>query len=249
MRDVPWSVLKNFLTTRSISAQATDLGDRWWLVGVHGPFSMECMVAKTDPVIASSEQEDFETNFLSGANQSPKSEVTTQMEKDDKSLKTFNAYTVTDANGEAEFCIPIPADGRWIAYGDAEFETRTMGDYVKTLELTDLDRLIAWQIALSIDPLATAPVSDATAQANGYPDYPALGFFDERDFPATMPANARGTIRGGMAMTFAYGTTEAVPVGGYAHLPGGFYFRVIVKKATNTAGIKCQISVDWAKPS
>jgi len=175
-------------------------------------------------------------------------EVITALEKNDKVLRAFCAWADTDSNGAAEICIPIPTDGRWVAYGDAEFSIRHMGDYVSVIEITDLDRLIAMQIALSIDPNATAPVADSVVQANGYPLYPVLGHYDERAFPTTMPANAKGTIRGGMGMTFQYGITEQVPVGGYAFVPGNFYFRVVGQKATgHTTGFTLQISVDWAQ--
>lgn len=191
-------------------------------------------------------------------------EVVTQLEKDDKGLRTFCAFQTTDEAGEAEFCIPIPQPKRFIAYGDSEFEVRHFGDYVKHIEVTDLDRLIAWQVALAMDPEATEPVADAVIQAmtaeqlgNGpFPQYPSLGAYEERSFPNPMPANAKGDIRAGMAMTFQYGITASEPVGGYGELPGGMYFRIVAQKAsdaptlqgqTGKAGYRCQLSIDWAE--
>lgn len=175
-------------------------------------------------------------------------DVVTSMEKSDKTLRSFCVFAETNSSGIAEVCIPVPSDGRWVAYGDAEFQDREMGDYISILEITDLDRQIAWGMALAANPNATAPVADSVVQANGYPLYPVVGHYDERAFPSTMPANAKGTIRGGMSMTFQYGTTEAQPVGGYGFIPGGFYFRIVAQKATAIAAKKFQVSVDWAQP-
>lgn len=175
-------------------------------------------------------------------------EVVTQMEKNDKILRSWCAWADTNDNGEAEFCVPVPVGGRWVAYGDVEFQTRHFGDYVKIIEITDLDRLIAWAMAMEQDPNAQAPLDDAVVQANGYPLYPVLGHYDERDFPEEMPANAKGTIKPGMSMSFQYAITEAQPIGGYGYIPGSFYFRVIAQKADGQGiGHKCQISIDWAE--
>jgi hypothetical protein len=165
---------------------------------------------------------------------------------------------VTDENGEAEVCIPIPSNGRFIAYGDAEFEVRDFGDRIDVIEVTDLDRVIAWSIALAQDPNATEPVSDATVIALGdqipggpFPSYPVLGHYDERGFPNPMPANSKGNISGGIGMTYQYGVTEAKPIAGYGSLPGLMYLRIVCKKSADAAvqeNVKCMISIDWAEP-
>ena len=64
-----------------------------------------------------------------------------------------------------------------------------------------------------------------------------------------MPANAKGDIKGGMAMTFQYGVTEAQPVGGYGTLFGMFYLRIVCQKKTKISGYECQLSCDWAEPT
>jgi hypothetical protein len=161
-------------------------------------------------------------------------EVETKMERDDKSLRCICAFTTTDQNGQAEFCIPIPSDDRYIAYGDAEFEVREFGDYVAVIELTDLDRVLAQGAA-------------DEQMKEMFPLYPVVAHYDERGFPDPMPVNSKGTIMGGVAMTFQFGETVVEPIGGYGHMYGGLYLRIVVQKATRAAGQKCQISVDWAE--
>jgi hypothetical protein len=202
--------------------------------------------APTDPT----DLNEFLSVYKPNGNKKSNLDVTTSMERNDKTLRSFCAFTSTDVNGVAEFAVPVPQPGRWIAYGDVEFETRSFGDYVAAIEISDLDRMIAWQMALAQDPNATAPVADSVVQANGYPLYPVIGYYYERSFPSTMPNNAKGNIKSGMTMTFSAGhgpPTEAQPVGGYGFLPGGFYLVVKAQKASSTQGVNCQLSVDWAE--
>jgi hypothetical protein len=242
-----WTDYKALVATKKMNLQYAEYADRYELFSSEAGIYVWNLVLLKD---AGADVTEFESDYKPTANDKAVQDVVTAMEVDDKNLRTFCAFADTDINGEAEICVPIPAPGRWVAYGDAEFgPTRHMGDYVEVMEVTDLDRLIAWQIALSIDPQATAPVSDATVQAAGYPLYPVVGHFDERGFPGSMPPNAKGDIKGGMAMTFQYGATEAQPVGGYAFIPEGFYFRVVGKKVSGqTTGFTLAVSIDWAEP-
>lgn len=249
--NLSWQDFKSFVLSKmdinksGLSVQWIEAFNRYLIKATDGFFSVETNILKSD----NPDQEDFETNYKDKWKLFFKQEVVTQTEKSDKILKTLCAFAETDSNGSAEVCIPVPSGGRWVAYGDAEFETRHMGDYISTLEITDLDRQIAWSIALTQDPNATAPVADSIVQASGYPIYPVVGHYDERVLPSPMPSNAKGTIKSGMSMTFQYGTTEAQPVGGYGFIPGGFYFRIVAQKATGhtAAGQKFQVSVDWAQ--
>lgn len=65
MKTVDWVTLKAFATARGLSLQWVDLGDTYWIVGVDGPFTLECTLVKalqTDEVV------DFETNFKATGN-------------------------------------------------------------------------------------------------------------------------------------------------------------------------------------
>lgn len=186
-------------------------------------------------------------------------EVVTQMEKNDKTLRTVYAIAKTDSDGVARVVCKIPSDGRKIAFGDAEFEVRHVGDVVRKVEISDLERTIAWSLALAQDPNATSPLSDETIQSMGhiegvghFPLYPVLDHYDERSLPTgeAAPYN-EGIIGGGIAMTYMYGSTEMQPVGGYGNLPGDMYMIIECQKAAGqcVSGIQCQFSIDWGEPN
>ena len=239
MIKVSWTKLKPFLEASRYPYFFIDLDDAYEI----DCNQYHCQIPKDD----GADQTDFEDNFKSNGNKPVINEVTTQYEKNDKTLRCFRAITETDADGLAEFCIKVPEPSRWIAYGDIEFEEREFGDYISLIEIIDHERLIAWQIALAIDPDATEPVSDATVLANGYPLYPVIGHYDERNLETT--DFTKGSATGGIGMTFQYGITEAEPIGGYGYLPAGMYLRIIGKKKTAVSGKKCQLSIDWAEPN
>jgi hypothetical protein len=248
MINVSWTHLKNFANERNVSIQKIETDDLYYLWAFDGPMCVSAQIKKEDP--ANEDQTDFETNYIANSNKPPKSNVVTASEVNDKTLRTFCVFNETDANGQAEFIVLVPQSKRYVAYGDIEFEQRHFGDYVSKIEVVDIDRLIAWQTALAINPAATEPVADEIVQANGFPFYPVIGHYDEKATASMQNDNTVGTLKGGMAMTFAYGLTEAQPIGGYGELPGGFYFRVCAQKAQgHGAGYKCQLSIDWAEPN
>lgn len=63
---VSWSAVKAFLDARSIVAQYVDLGESYLVMGIDGPIQLFCYIHKEDP--ASSEQTDFETNYMPDSN-------------------------------------------------------------------------------------------------------------------------------------------------------------------------------------
>jgi hypothetical protein len=245
MINISWSSIKSFSSERKASIQYIELDSSYIIWCFDGPMYVTCEVVKDTDDCA-----DFEGNYKNSANVTPKNDVTTAYEKSDKTLRCVCAFAETDTNGVVEFCIPVPSTSRWIAYGDIEFKNREFGDYVSTIELTDLDRLLAMQVALGIDPNATQPVDDATAAAAlGMPLYPVLGHYDERGMPDPLPTNAKGNPRGGISMSFQYSITEAEPIGGYGQMLGGMYLRILAKKKTASAGQECQLSIDWGEPN
>lgn len=246
MINVNWQTLKEFATQRNTSIQYVEDSDNYYLWAFDGPFCLSSQFYKIDNT---SDQQDFENNYKLLSNKSPKTQVVTAAELNDKTLRTFCVFADTNSNGEAIMSVKVPDSGRYIAYGDIEFEQRHFGDYVKSIEVIDIDRLIAWQIALSLDPNASEPVSDETVQGNGYPRYPIIGHYDEKNTADMANSNTDGTIKPGMAMTFQFGITEAQPIGGYGYIPGGMYLKIIAQKADGqTTGYKCQLSIDWAEP-
>jgi hypothetical protein len=241
---INWTDFKAAVDNLKLQVKFLELSDRVLFWGVDDPVVVHCAIPNSG-----SEFDEFDTTYRSVWNLNLSRNVITAAEVDNKNLRTMAGFADTDSNGEAEIVIPIPSNGRWLAYGDAEFDTRHMGDYVKTIEVEDIDRLLAWQLALMANPSATSPLSDAAVQAaTEYDLYPIMGHFDERDIDQGN-TNIVGTLVGGMTMTFQYGITEAQPVGGYAFLPGGMYFRIVGKKASgHTTGFKFAVSLDWAEP-
>lgn len=240
MTNLKWSQIKSFIDASKYP---------FFYVETDDSYEVDCREYHCQiPKDSGADQTEFESLYKANGNKPVVNEVTTQYEKNDKTLRCMCAFAETDSNGEAEFAIPVPTNGRWIAYGDVEFESRSFGDYVKLIELTDLDRVLALMVAQQIDPEATTPVDDATAAAAlSLPLYPVLGHYDERGLPDPLPANAKGNPKGGIAMSFQYGITEAEPIGGYGKLEGLMYLRIVAKKASATSGIKCQLSIDWAE--
>lgn len=244
--NVNWATIKAFSDQKGIPIQSLRVVDTYHLWAYSGPMEVTAQLEITDP--ANDDQIVFETSYKAAGDAILQHNVTTAMEKNDKTLRSFCAWADTDINGQAEFCIPVPGDGRWIAYGDIEFNERHFGDHLSVLEITDLDRNIAMQMAVGMDPSATEPLSDETVRENGFPLYPVVGHYDERGFPDPLPANSKGTIKGGMTMDFKYGVTEAQPVGGYGFIPGYLYLRICGQKADGqTTGHSCQLSIDWAE--
>ena len=256
---VTYSVLVATAGSRGLPIHHIDEINAYTLLMFDGPLRLECRVMKS-----SRDAADFEANHKQAVQVSPKTEVVSQLEKDDKTLTPWFAYALTDASGYAEARIPIPAPMRYIAYGDAEFETRHAFDRIVGLYVRDDDRLIAWQVALSIDPEATEPVADAVIQGMGeipgvgtFPEYPILDGFMDSEMTTGPELYAGGPPQWGrgMSMTFSVGAglTEVGPVGGYGQVPGSFWFVVQVQKGEKCpvderAGVAIAISIDGAKP-
>lgn len=229
-----WSTVKGFIDDRSASPQFVETESEYFVAAIDGYFSVCCKIKKEDP--RSSDQEDFEDIYKSIGNKSPKSEVIGQLEKNDKILRGFCAFAETNSNGEAIFKIPVPSGGRFIAYGDIEFETREMGDYVKKIEISDLDRVL----------LPNGMSDQEFSQASGLLLYPIVGHYDERSFNMSA-ANKASDFKGGMSLTFKYGISESSPIGGYGYIPELMYLIIVAQKKTASAGQACQISIDWAE--
>lgn len=242
---------KSFVIARKLSVQYEDLDTAYDLTAIDGPIIRQCVLQKD----GGADHLDFDATLKPTGNAAATTDVTTRMEKDDKTLTTVYAYGVTDVNGRVEARFPIPAAGRFLAYGDAEFEVRHFFDRIISICVRDDDRLIAWDIALQLDPEAIAPLSDEdTATMAGIPTYPVLGEYGDAAVPLGAPIFTGGppAYGPGMSMTLAYGITEVSPVGGYAFVPGNFWFVVIAQKGErcpveSRANIGFSISVDGAE--
>jgi hypothetical protein len=62
---VDWTTLKTFAVDRNISLQWVDIGEAYSIVGLDGPFSLECTLIKA---LQMDEAADFEANFKAAGN-------------------------------------------------------------------------------------------------------------------------------------------------------------------------------------
>lgn len=259
---VSWTTLKELLVRKPhLGLQYLSTPSYYHVTVVDGPVFITCTIQKSDP--ASANQAEFESSFLSQAARPTTVEVVNQMEKNDKDLKAMCMFAITDEDGIATVECPVPAGGRYIAYGDAEFENRHFFDRVIGIEVCDKDRLIASQIggalgagtlddasmralpsvvgsALGLGRDATPAEMDAQFGAGNwdFPAYPTLKTYHEDSFPASPESFAGGPPQwsSGMSMTFKYATTEVSPIGGYGYLPGGFWIKITCKKGERAVG-------------
>lgn len=234
--EVTWSVFKGFVDDRRLSIQWVDINDTYYMKAFDHPFELECKLYKNGPDQA--DKDDFELNYKDLGNHSPKSEVRTQFERDDLTIKMAKIKeTVVDGECRVELRVPGilgSGDGRYLAGGYGMLDTHDPDDHmICTVE--DIDRAIAWQIALAIDPQAEAPVSDATVQGMGdYPNYPIVGSYTEDEGD---PENEGWYFwplakAGGNA---PIGEIELEPLGYYGFVPAGFYlvFTIVRPNVSN----------------
>jgi len=65
---VDWDILKTFIDSKGLSPQFIELPGKYIIKTFDGPFELDCLIQKTDPVIVGSEQEDFEDNYKADGN-------------------------------------------------------------------------------------------------------------------------------------------------------------------------------------
>jgi len=204
-------------------------------------------LAKIYALSASADLTDYEDNYQSLSGSEMSADVKTASEKADKNLRSIVCYALTDLSGIAEVCFKVPASGRYISSMKAEFEVPEYGDRISALEIIDNNRQLAWSMALAIDPGAVAPLDDSTVQSStAYNLYPIVGYYDEKDLPAS-DSFTKGTIYGGMGLTsFAY-KNEVNPIGGLRFINGGLYISVTAQKGVALINQKFTLTINWAE--
>jgi hypothetical protein len=184
-------------------------------------------------------------------------EVVTQFEKNDKITKLARSKAeVNPSTKKATILIKVPGiagsgDGRFISGGFAISEDYDKDDYA-TAKIKDEDRILAWQVALSQNPSATAPVSDATMIAIGslpgiqsLASYPYIGSYTEEELTSENEGWYFWPLAQGNN-TVPCGETEVESLGGYGFLPSGLYLEIAYHRNTLTTG-SLRVNLEWGK--
>lgn len=222
MKEISWAELKTVKDSRSTAdLQYIITGGNYWIVVLDGPFHVECLIP-TDP--AHTDTADFEANYKDGGNQSPNTQVVTQFEKRDKTLKLASTCGAVQSDGTVVAYLKIPGtpnpagdptlEGRWISGGVAFFDTQTPGDIVTGVHFVDHDNMIGQGVDFVV---------------GSYTDDYALSENQGWYIPP-----ARGQI-------------DAEPIGGYGFAPAGFYVMVTGKKGGGITTGTLYVNLEWGR--
>ena len=250
---VVWSIFKQFLQEKSTYPQYVDLGRSYWMKAFNGSFELDCSIDKdTDDCV------DFETNFKASSNQQIKSEVITQYEKDDKTLKLSRGYSAVDGNGQAICYVKVPGAfgvgvGRYLMGGYGISADYHPDDFV-TCFVEDKDRNIAMMVALAMNPAATSPVSDATIQAMGilpginkaFPNYPLVQSYTDDEQIIDNQGWYFWPLATGNGLA-PVGEVEINPIGGYGYAPSGLYLKIIYHRPAGIIAGSIRLNIDWGR--
>jgi len=181
--------------------------------------------------------------------------VVTQYEYNDKDLKLAKGTADVDETGKAVISVKVPgtfgsSDGRYVAGGYAICEDYNKDDYV-TVRILDNDRAIAMALALSQDPNATEPLSDAAVQGLGdipgfgaFPLYPVVKSYTDDELD---PANQGWYFWPLIVNGSTAGECEVEPIGGYGFLPAGMYIVITYQRPNGVTTGSCKVNFYWGK--
>lgn len=215
--NVGWADLKNFASSRNISVQWIALNEKYYLWAIDSPMEISAQIPILDPVPEGSDQEDFENNFKANGNQSPMSQVVTQFEKRDKTLKLCKGSAEVGEDGTATVLLKVPGvpgsnDGRWISRGVAFFDEHSPGDAIVGVYFIDHDNILGY----GIDFIVGSYTEDELDEAN-------KGWWIQPN-----------------------GFVIAESLGGYGFGPAGLYMQLIGKKGSGTTGT-LRVNLEWGK--
>lgn len=105
-----WSDLKAFATARGLSIQYLTIGNMYCLCAIDGAVEVLTQIPIVTPTPSGSDQADFETNFLSSTNKSPRGNVVQVLGSDTLTLCPFGAFSDTTllANQTTNWDIELP---------------------------------------------------------------------------------------------------------------------------------------------
>jgi len=144
-------------------------------------------------------------------------QVQTQFEAKDKTLKLFCAEADVQEDSTATVLVKIPgtpgSDGRYIASAEAFFDVPTPGDKVLGAWFVDHDNIAGG----GVDSIVGSYTDDAADTANQ-----------------------------GWYLPPVRGTLKAETVGYYGFAPSGFYIKVVAKKGGGLITGKFYVNFEWA---
>lgn len=215
-----WSEFKTFVDARNLSIQWVTYRNNYYLKAIDGLFEIECSIP-TDRD-ACQDTVDFEDNYKSNGNRTPKQEITTQFEKNDKALKCVSSKATIDETGWATILIKIPGTfagldpssaGRVISGGQGWFDEKHIDDRLVELEVVDIDNVLGLGTNITLKNYC-----DDEAEDNE-----------------------------GWYVPFHNGIVEITPIGGYGFIASGLYLRIKAKKGGNITTGTFYANIKWGQ--
>lgn len=221
---VDWQTIKNFVVDRNTYFQYLDLGTKYWLFAFDGPFKLECLIEKT---LEEAYTADFETNFKALGNKSPKQEVLTQAEKNDKDKRIAKGTTTASPNSTGHIFIKCPGtinldsngypitnivNDRWVNGGSVICNNAQDGDWVEV------------NVSLNNDPnnlVVVRSYSESEENSDGKNGWYIDATMGSLDLESASPS----------------------------HLYGGFYLHIAYHAVSGGTTRKVYANIDWDQKS
>jgi len=107
---VDWTTVKNFASTRNISLQWILFNSNYFVWAIDGNAELCTQIPYISPTPSGSDQLDFETNYQTAGNESPRGSVVQVLGSDTLTLCPFGAFsgTTLQANATTNWDIPLP---------------------------------------------------------------------------------------------------------------------------------------------
>jgi len=214
--------------------------------------------ATLDAVVAAHNGVPLPQNQVQNVNVTNNATVTTQFEQTNKVLKLACSSATVNSSGTAIVSVKVPGtfgsgQGRYVIGGYGISADYNFGDIV-TCRIEDTDRIIAWKVALAINPAATSPVSDAFIQGMGiipnigqsFPQYPIVQSYTDDDMPSTNQGWFFWPLALGNSLP-PIGEVEINPIGGYGFIPAGFYVIITYQRPSGIITGAINVNFDWGK--
>jgi len=219
--ELNYTDFKAVVESRNMSLQSVVVGSNLWLSAMDGVFSVTCLIP-TD--VENADNIDWESNYASRANKSPKSKVLTEFELEDKVLRLASIEGTFDVDGLCVLEILVPGTfdpfnpSRLIAQAYLLENVFGWGDRLIEVNIVDKDNVIGYGANTVIEIYHDAEVPAANKGWRFYPTEQGMG------------------------------EIEIEPVGGFGRIPGGVYIQAKVQRAVGNTATKLIADVWWGAP-